>query len=183
MCCSEARALRLGGWEHIILRITDLFEQHSLVVPQVFYSPVDGLNGNELQRRALAVPQNTRPSLKLCTVVGQDSLDGKLLGDHNDGRYPLGPSLKQKKKQRPPTRRSVWGRCSWGYTRPINRVYHLVTWYQYYSLRTYMLMLSSEPLFGSDTLVGPFLSYLYTSVSRRQSMGGLVAVLPKPGQR
>ena len=26
VCCSEARALRLGCWEHIILRITDLFE-------------------------------------------------------------------------------------------------------------------------------------------------------------
>ena len=28
VCCSEARALRLGCWEHIILRITDLFEHH-----------------------------------------------------------------------------------------------------------------------------------------------------------
>ena len=27
VCCSEARALRLGCWEHIILRITDLIQQ------------------------------------------------------------------------------------------------------------------------------------------------------------
>ena len=31
VCCSEARALRLGCWEHIILRITDLI-QHTAVV-------------------------------------------------------------------------------------------------------------------------------------------------------
>ena len=30
VCCSEARGLRLGCWEHIILRITDLI-QHSRV--------------------------------------------------------------------------------------------------------------------------------------------------------
>ena len=28
VCCSEARALRLGCWEHIILRITDLIQHH-----------------------------------------------------------------------------------------------------------------------------------------------------------
>ena len=29
MCCSEARALRLGCWKHVILCITDLF-QHAM---------------------------------------------------------------------------------------------------------------------------------------------------------
>ena len=31
VCCSEARALRLGCWEHIILRITD-FIQHNVCI-------------------------------------------------------------------------------------------------------------------------------------------------------
>ena len=36
VCCSEARALRLGCWEHIILRITDLIQQATVSSFYVF---------------------------------------------------------------------------------------------------------------------------------------------------
>ena len=72
VCCSEARALRLGCWEHIILRITDL-TQHVNSTPKA------------------------EQALPVCSGVGRSSRDTKPLLSSSGGarscrillRFPL----------------------------------------------------------------------------------------------
>ena len=66
VCCSEARAPRLGCWEHIILRITDLFQQSIHINSQYLLIAKPIVNNNQYLSTAntwCMLPMNYTPTV------------------------------------------------------------------------------------------------------------------------
>ena len=88
VCCSEARALRLGWWEHIILRISDSFEHVNVRYVGIGTMPGSEADGEHLDQQEMI-------KMLRSLVLRQGQLEERMASDRARGEGQYSPSREQ----------------------------------------------------------------------------------------